>query len=498
MSVMRAGKEDCVPSCRRLVLEVSPWVFSIGRLGELEPGRPGDRTPAQRRSSTMLGPGWPSLENLAISRGFDVERAHAHGDDGSMARKEPERGTAKVDDLVAAPYNPRTISNEAMSGLKASIKRFGLVQEIVVNRRTGYVVGGHQRIAALKAANVTDVPVVWVDLSDRDEKALNVALNNPHIAGEFTPGLQDILEEVQTHDIGMFEELRLDELLVPATEVLADGDPDEAPEVEEDAEPSSALGEVYELGPHRLVCGDSTDAGAWAALLGDERLQMVWTDPPYGVSYVSGRRDPRGATYGQGDTLENDSLDEEGLERLLRDSLGMAAAHCKPGSAWYVAAPPGPLHNVFGAVLKDLGIWRRSLVWLKDQFVFGRGDYHYRHEPIFYGWVPGAAHYFTDDRTQDTILEVPRPQRTGATGRGEHPTMKPIELVARCIRNSSKPGWVIGEPFGGSGTTLLAAAKEGRVARVIELDPKYCDVIRRRWTRFARENGVDPGPGALD
>ena len=123
----------------------------------------------------------------------------------------------------------------------------------------------------------------------------------------------------------------------------------------------------------------------------------------------------------------------------------------------------------------------------------GRCDYHYRHESIFYGWVPGAAHYFIDDRTQDSVLEFARPKRSA-----EHPTMKPVELVAYCIGNSSKQGWIVGEPFGGSGTTLIACAQTGRKARLIEIDPRYCDVIRRRWTRWAKEAGVDPGSGALD
>ena len=148
---------------------------------------------------------------------------------------------------------------------------------------------------------------------------------------------------------------------------------------------------------------------------------------------------------------------------------------------------------MYGEVLIALDVWRRSLIWLKDIFAFGRGDYHYRHEPIFYGWRPGAAHYFIDDRTQDTVLEFPRPKRSE-----EHPTMKPVALVERCLMNSSRAGEMVLDPFGGSGTTLIACAQTGRVARLIELDPGYCDVIRRRWTRWAKANNQDPGPGALE
>ena len=247
----------------------------------------------------------------------------------------------------------------------------------------------------------------------------------------------------------------------------------------------SRAGEVYELGPHRLVCGDSTDPKAWASLLGGEKLRMVWTDPPYGVAYVGKTADAL--------TIENDALDPEALHAFLSAALGAAASSCVPGSVWYTAAPPGPPFGVFASVLEELSIWRHTLVWLKQRFVMGRCDYHYRHEAVFYGWTPGAAHYFVDDRTQDSVLEFDNPSRSP-----EHPTMKPVALVQKCIENSSRDGWLVGDPFGGSGTTLIACAQSGRVARLIELAPRYCDVIRRRWTKFARSAGVDPGPGALD
>lgn len=253
-----------------------------------------------------------------------------------------------------------------------------------------------------------------------------------------------------------------------------------------DAAPDSRPGQVYELGPHRLVCGDSTKAESWALLLPNgERLQMVWTDPPYGVSYVGKTADAM--------TIKNDALSPEQLEQFLRDALGMVVAHCLPGAVWYVASPAmcGPFYT-FCTVLNGFDIWRHTLVWVKSAFVMGHADYHYRHEPIFYGWVPGAAHYFVDDRTQDSVLEYDKPSRNG-----EHPTMKPVGLVAKCIENSSKRGWVVGEPFGGSGTTLIACAETGRVARLIELDPRYCDVIRRRWTKWAANNNVPAGSGAL-
>jgi DNA modification methylase len=151
-------------------------------------------------------------------------------------------------------------------------------------------------------------------------------------------------------------------------------------------------------------------------------------------------------------------------------------AFCRAGAACYVAAPARPLHSIFANVLKELGVWRQTLNWVKDSLVLGRSDYHYRHEPIFYGWKEGAAHYFVDDRTQDTVWEIPRPRRSN-----EHPTMKPVALVERAITNSSRPGNIVCDPFGGSGTTLIAAEATGRAARLLELSPQYVDVIVKRW-----------------
>jgi site-specific DNA-methyltransferase (adenine-specific) len=234
----------------------------------------------------------------------------------------------------------------------------------------------------------------------------------------------------------------------------------------------------------------------WSLLMGQERLQMVWTDPPYGVAIVGGNHSlsPEERAAKGGKSIQNDALKPAELEQFLRDALGIAAAHCKPGASWYVAAPQMvEMFSVFIGVLKELEIAKHILQWVKNSLVMGRSDYHYRHEPIFYGWTPGAAHYFVDERTHDSVLEFNRPTKST-----DHPTMKPVELVAYCINNSSKPGWLVGEPFGGSGTTLIAAAQTGRIARVIELDPRYCDVIRRRWTRWAKEHGKTVGRGALE
>ena len=166
---------------------------------------------------------------------------------------------------------------------------------------------------------------------------------------------------------------------------------------------------------------------------------------------------------------------------------------CKAGGAWYVAAPPGPLHLHFANWLQSKDILRACIIWVKDCMVLGHGDYHYKHEPIYYGWKPGAPHRATPDRTQVSVWEVARPKRSA-----EHPTMKPVELYERMMNNSTAPGELVLEPFGGSGTTLIAAAKTGRICRAMEIAPRYCDVIRRRWTKFAKDNNKPVGTGGLE
>jgi DNA modification methylase len=369
------------------------------------------------------------------------------------------------------PDNPRVIRDEQFTRLVASLKSFPemlALRPIVVNADR-VVLGGNMRLRAAKEAGLKEVPVLVADQLTPEQQREFIVKDNASFGAWDWDVLANEWGDLPLADWGVD---------VPAVEpdaTVGQTDPDDVPEPP--AEPVTKLGDVYELGLHRLVCGDSTDATAWDRLMQGETSQMVWTDPPYGVSYVGKTKDAL--------TIENDTLDAHGLRDLLASSLGLAWTHCREGGAWYVAAPAGPLHQVFGDVLQELEVWRQTICWIKDSLVLGRSDYHYRHEPIFYGWKPGAAHYFVDDRTQDSVWEIPRPKRSA-----EHPTMKPVALVERAIRNSSKPGDIVLEPFGGSGSTLLAAEATQRRARVIELDPRYCDVIVRRWEEFTGQTAT--------
>lgn len=395
-----------------------------------------------------------------------------------------------VADLVPWPGNPRA-NDGAVAAVAQSIERFGWGAVVLARKENREIIAGHTRVRAALHLGMDRVPVRYLDISEDEAHALALADNKlAEIAG-WSDGLADVLRDLQGASVDLAGLGWSTDDLVDLLHVDAQPGDDPPPLP---ADPDSELGCVYELGPHRLICGDSTDATVWDALLQGDRLRAVWTDPPYGIAVVGGFRalTPAERLASGGKTLENDDLSTAELRSLLFAALGLCLKHCQPGAAWYVAAPPGALFYEFATVLRELGVWRWTLLWVKDALVMGRADYHHRHEPIFYGWTPGAAHYFVDDRTQDTVFEVPRPKRSA-----DHPTMKPVELVVQQLRNSTRTDWLVGDPFGGSGTTLMASAILGLRARVIELDPRYCDVIRRRWTTWAIESNRDPGKGAL-
>ena len=364
--------------------------------------------------------------------------------------------------LSLDPKNARKHSARNLEAIAASLLKFGQRKPLVVHR--GVVLAGNGTLEAARSLGWTEIDVAEVpDDWDMDTaKAYALADNRTAELAEWDDAelSKQILElNEKGWDI---EELGFEMPQILETEIIDD----EVPEVP--AVPTTKVGDVWKLGKHRLVCGDSTDVTVFDKLLGEEKADLVWTDPPYGVSYVGKTKDAL--------TIENDTLNLAELEDFLRSAFNAIFTATKPGACWYVAAPSGNLFQAFSIPLSELEVWRHTLVWVKDTLVMGRADYHYRHESIFYGWTPGAAHQTPPDRKQDTIWEIPRPKANK-----EHPTMKPIELIERAIQNSSLVGQTVLDAFGGSGSTLIACEQTKRVARLIELDPKYCDVIIKRW-----------------
>lgn len=385
--------------------------------------------------------------------------------------------------IRTAKYNPRRISDHQMESLKQSIQRFGFVDPVIVNDRTGVLVGGHQRIKAAKELGLEAVPVVGVNLDEAEEKALNVALNK--ISGEWDLDLlRGVLEDVQAAGLDLsltgFTENEWQAMGGTPSAVQGLTDPDEVPELPEEAENITQPGDLWILGEHRLLCGDSTKAEDVARVMNGEKADMLLTDPPYNVAYVGGTKDKL--------TIKNDSMGDEQFRLFLRDAYIAADSVLKQGAVFYIWHDDSNGYNFRGAA-KDAG-WkvRQCLIWKKSSLVLGRQDYQWQHEACLYGWKDGASHLWAADRKQTTILEFGKPSRNG-----EHPTMKPVALFEYLMLNNTKGGDVILDSFGGSGTTLIAAERNGRVARILELDPQYCDVIVKRWEQFTGKNAHRAG-----
>lgn len=383
-----------------------------------------------------------------------------------------------IDSIKPLPGNPRRGDVEAV---KRALEKFGMHKPIVVQRPKrkngkGICLAGNHTLRAAIELGWERIPVVWTDDDDATAEARSLADNRTGDLGTYdNDDLLAMLERISRE--GMLASTGYDEEFIARLRGLtpmALTEPDDAPPLPKKA--TSKVGDLWHLGEHRLVVGDSTDPTVIARVMGGEQAALVWTDPPYGVAYVGKTADSL--------TIENDDLDEGGLSSLLVAVCGNAAGSCAPGATWFVCAPGGPLFAIASAPLLDLGIWRQTLIWEKDVLVMGRSDYHYRYEPIIFGWMPDAGHHRPPDRKGDTIWQCDRPKRSK-----EHPTMKPVALIDRAIRNHTDPAEIVLDPFGGSGSTLIACHGADRKCRMVELDEKYADVILQRW---ALHTGEDP------
>lgn len=373
-----------------------------------------------------------------------------------------------VGSLAAFPGNPR---RGDLATIRASLAVHGQYRPLVANRRTRRVLCGNHTLRAAAELGWELIAVTWVDVDEAVEPRI-VAVDNRSndLAGYDSEELLELLSNLEGLDGTGYEQSDLDALL----DEVGPGalEEDELPALP--VEPVTKPRELVELGEHRLLCGDARDPEVYGRLLGDERPALLWTDPPYGVSY-------EGKTSA-GLTIANDSSAE--IARLLRDSFAVLDRSLTPGAPVYTCHPAGALQAVFIAAFLEAG-WslRQTLIWLKDSMVLGRSDYHYKHEPILYGYKPAASGRlgrgsagWHGDNSQTSVFELDRPRVSA-----EHPTMKPPELIEVALRNSSQRRDVVLDPFAGSGSTLVACERLGRRARLIEIDPRYCDVIISRY-----------------
>jgi DNA modification methylase len=373
-----------------------------------------------------------------------------------------------VEALVLYPGNPR---RGAVDAIAESLRRHGQLRPAVINTRDSRVLIGNHMLLGARKLGWVEIDVIWVDLDDDAARRLLLLDNRlSDIADYDVQELLAMLSSVEDLDGTGYEQADIDELL----DGLAPPPLDEDVLMAVPAKPITQPGELIELGEHRLICGDARDPQTYERLLGDEQAGLLWTDPPYGVEYV-GKTARRLR-------IANDS--SAGLASLLGEAFAAINTVMAPGAGVYVAHPAGPLMGVFVAAFLEAGwLLRQSLVWVKDSMVMGRSDYHYRHEPILYGYKPalagrlgrGGAGWHGDNR-QTSVFEIDRPRSSS-----EHPTMKPVELIEIALRNSSARGAVVLDPFAGSGSTLVAAERTGRRARLVELDPGYADVVIARY-----------------
>lgn len=436
----------------------------------------------------------------------------------------------RLADLHPAEYNPRVLltpDDPEYIEIKNSINEFGYADPIVVNY-DGTIIKGHQRRNVMMDLGMEEADVIVLDIRDKTkEKALNVALNK--ITGKWDNSiLKDLLAELdlEGYDFTVtgFQRQDLEDLIqltdIPPEAQDDDFDPDES--AKDIDVPTTNRGDVWMLGRHRLMCGDSTSPEDCATLLAGRKLDLVITDPPYNVDYGAkteflneylGQEDSR-----KNSTIQNDHMDDLSFYDFLLSAFRNMNEAMRPGAAVYVfhAESTG---LTFRQAYADAGLkLAQCLIWEKNAFVLGRQDYQWRHEPILYGWKEGAAHYFVNDRTQDTVLleeeadlkgmkkqellafieKIFRDFKDQQTVHYEnkpsrnalHPTMKPVPLVGRLMNNSSRPGWLVGDFFGGSGSTLIAAEQLGRTAYLMESDERNCDVIVRRWEEFTGDKAV--------
>ena len=426
-------------------------------------------------------------------------------------------------ELLPADYNPRKIDDVMLQRLADGIREYGLVEPVLCNKRTGRIIGGHQRTKAAIMAGVKEVPVHWIDVSEDKEKALNLALNK--ISGEWDEDkLGALLADMNADELA-FSGFGDDEISELIAEFEAGA---EQPKANDDAVPpiqeayTSVRGDVWVLGRHRLMCGDSTSIDDVKTLMAGVGVDMVFTDPPYNVDY-----------QGSAGSIKNDNMSNSAFHQFLRDAFVAAYAVMEDGAPIYVShADGGEMGEAFRTAFVAAGFKLAAcLIWKKNMFTLGRSDYQWIHEPILYGWKDTAAHKWYGGRKKRSVIECSDLgiEQTGVDEwvvniNGEmvritgsdimieslatsviyedkpkrndvHPTMKPVALIEQFLQNSSKASNRVLDLFGGSGSTLIACHKLGRSAYLMELDERFVDVIIKRWQEYTGKHAVHAKTG---
>lgn len=416
-------------------------------------------------------------------------------------------GTEDPEQLLANPLNFRRHPAHQKKAMTGVLSEIGWIQDVIVNKVTGHIIDGHLRVE-LAMQRSEKVPVKYVELSEHEEK---IALASIDPIGALAEQDQAMLDDL-IEDIGTVED---DDLSAFLDSMLSDGtDMDEAEEeglIDDDecpdapAESVIKAGDVFILGDHRVICGDSTNMDDIDKLMAGDQADMLWIDPHYNVDY----------TGSDGKKIDNDNMDDSAFRQFLRDLFSSCAAVMKAGSPFYIAHADSEGYNFRGAAQESGLDVKQCLIWVKNSFVIGRQDHQWQHEPILYGWKPGAAHKWYGEFNKSTVIDeqpkvndldrselmnlVRELRNTLATtviredkpkANGDHPTMKPIRLIGLHLKNSTRRGDVVIDFCGGSGSTLIACEKLGRKARLCELSPTYAQVIVERWQEFTGKDAI--------
>ena len=396
--------------------------------------------------------------------------------------------TWPVEKLIPFARNARTHSAEQVAQIAASIAEFGWTSPILAGS-DGIIIAGHARLLAARKLGMTEVPVIVLDhLTEAQRRALVLADNKLALnAGWDEEMLRIELQDLEVNgfnlDVIGFSQEELETILA-GDEETTEGLTDEDAVPETQVAVITVPGDVWIMGDHRLVCGDSTQLDVVEKVLAGGLADMVFCDPPYNVNYGATMKDK---LRGKARAIKNDDLGDD-FEQFLRDACVNMLAVTK--GAIYVCMSSSEIHTLQKAFREAGGHWSTFVVWAKNTFTMGRSDYQRQYEPILYGWKEGTEHFWCGARDQGDVWFIKKPHVNDL-----HPTMKPVELVERAIRNSSKGRDTVLDPFGGSGTTLIACDKAGRQARLIELEPKYCDVICRRFQEFSGKEATLEGDG---
>lgn len=376
----------------------------------------------------------------------------------------------KIDELLPASYNPRKDlkpGDSEYEKLKRSLMQFGYVEPVIWNKVTGCVVGGHQRIKVLKELGVNELECVIVELDEEREKALNIALNK--ISGEWDKDkLALVIADLQGTDFDVsltgFDPAEIDDLFKDS---LKDKIHDDEFDVDGELKnpPLSKSGDLWMLGRHRLVCGDSTKRETFELLMNDKKANLVVTDPPYNVDY-----------HANAGKIQNDNLEDSAFYKFLFDAFSATEESMADDASIYVFHADTEGYN-FRKAFRDAGFYLSgTCIWKKPSLVLGRSPYQWQHEPILFGWKKKGTHRWYTGRKETTIWEFEKQKKNT-----DHPTMKPIALLAYPIMNSSMSNTLVLDPFGGSGSALIACEQTDRSCNMVELDEKYCDVIIKRY-----------------